>query len=460
MTPRSVARFADLVGGALRGDPGATVTGACTDSRRVAPGDAFFAIRGENVDGHDYCTAALERAAACVVVERPLDLAGPQVVVSDAVAAMGAMARGLVRELDLPILALTGSVGKTTTRELLAAVLRESTVPAVAGENLNTEIGVPLALARVEPGSRVLVLEYAMRGLGQIRYLAEIAPPRVSAVLNVRSSHIEILGSRDAIAAAKAEILECTLPDGVCCVNRDDDYAEWLIGRANAPVLTFGTGPEAEVRAEDIVAGPTETRFTLRYGGEAGRVRIPVPGAHLVENALCAAAMAIAAGYGALESIARGIEAFEPGAHRGQAVAGRDGIVILDDCYNAAPDSMRAALAVLAAHDAGGGRRVAVLGDMLELGGRAEPEHAAIGALAAEAGLGLLVTVGARARGIAAAACEAGLAEERIATFDDAPGVLANLESLVRPGDVVLVKASRGIRLERIVEALREEARP
>jgi UDP-N-acetylmuramoyl-tripeptide--D-alanyl-D-alanine ligase len=452
MTPRSVVAFAGLIGGETRGPAASTVTGVSVDSRRVRAGDAFFAIRGENADGHDYCEAALGAGAACAVVDRPLDLGGPQVIVDDVVASMGRMGKGLLAELRTPVVALTGSVGKTTARQMLAGILTRSGPVAVAPENYNTEIGVPIALTLVEPTDRFVVLEFAMRGLGQIRYLAEIAPPRVSAVLNVGTSHIELLGTREAIARAKAEILEATLPEGVCCVNRDDEYADYLLERAAAPTLTFGRSRAAEVRAEAVAADARGTDFTLHASGEALRVRIPAPGEHLVSNALCAAAMAIAAGFGDLGEIAEGLAAFEPGEHRGRVLEGAGGVLVLDDCYNAAPDSMRAALAVLAGHRAG--RRVAVLGDMLELGDRSEPEHLAVGALAADSGLGLLITVGEAARAIARTVLSSAGSACGVISYADSAEAASALPALVQPGDVVLVKGSRGIRLERVVTAL------
>lgn len=452
MTPRSTAEFARLLGGELRGPADRPVSGACADSRRVRPGDAFFAIRGEKVDGHDYCEAALGAGAGCVVVERGLDVAGPQVLVDDVVASMGRMGKGLLAELRTPVLALTGSVGKTTCRQMLAAILTRSGPIAVAPENYNTEIGVPIALTLVEPSDRFAVLEFAMRGLGQIRYLAGIARPRVSAVLNVGTSHIELLGTRDAIARAKAEILEATLPEGVCCVNRDDEYADFLLGRAAAPTLTFGRSPTADVRADAVAADARGTSFTLHASGGAVEVRVPAPGEHLVSNALCAAAMAIAAGCGDLGDIAEGLASFEPGEHRGRSLEGRGGVLVIDDCYNAAPDSMRAALAVLAGHRAG--RRVAVLGDMLELGDRSESEHLALGELAAGCGLGLLITVGERARAIARVALDAGSAAGGVLSYADSSEAAVAIPGLLRQGDVVLVKGSRGIELERVVDAL------
>lgn len=454
MRARSAPDFARLVGGTYVGPPDLEVRGIATDSRALQPGEAYFALPGERVDGHDFCAAALAAGAPLVVVERDPGEAAPHVRVASTVESLADLGRGLLAEMPCKVFALTGSVGKTTTREMLAAILSTQLSCYAAPGNWNTEIGVPLALAAAPPDVDALVLEYGMRGLGQIRTLVQIAPPDVAAVLNVRSTHIELLGSRNAIAEAKAEIF-AGAPYAVCCINRDDDYADLMLARAEKRALTFGLDPRSDVRAREVRAGAEATGFLLEHAGRARSVSIPAPGEHLVQNALCAAAMAIAGGADDLALIESGLAAFRPARGRGEVHRLTDGLVVVDDSYNAAPDSMAAALRSLAGREVAG-RRVAILGDMLELGEHSGAAHREAGQLAARSGLGLLIAVGERGRGIAEAALAAGMEPSAVACVADAAEAAELIAGLVRSGDTVLVKASRGIHLETVVEALRE----
>jgi UDP-N-acetylmuramoyl-tripeptide--D-alanyl-D-alanine ligase len=448
----TLEEFACAVGGWTEVAAEVTVVGAATDSRCVAPGQAFVAIRGERVDGHDYCTEALARGASCVVVSADVSVNGPVVRVADTVAALGSLARAVLAEWKPVVVAVTGSVGKTTVRTMAGLILNGRYLAAVAPHNYNSEVGVPLAVANADTEATHLVLEFAMRGEGQIRLLTEMTRPRVGAITNIGVSHIELLGSRDAIAAAKCEILEGMDPEGTACIPADDPYAGFLRKRARARVITFGRTPNADVRAEDVRHRAGGMGFRIATGGDQVDVRLEAVGDHYVADALCAAAMAVASDV-PLSAVAAGLGVFRPEAHRGQILRTDAGVDIIDDCYNAAPDSMAAALAVLSATGIAGGR-VAVLGDMLELGEHARALHEEVGRRAAAVPLDELVTVGERAAWIADGAESSGMAPDRVRRCATVAEACETVLALARPGDTVLVKASRGLALERLVEYL------
>jgi len=433
------------------------VTGAAVDSRKVCPGDAFFAVRGDKTDGHLYCEHALRAGAACVVVDRPVSVEGPAIRVPDVLDAMRRMAVGLTREMPGRVVAVTGSVGKTTVKLMVAEVLRRHCRVGVAPANYNSETGVPLALAGMDREVEAIVLEFAMRGPGQVRYLAEMAPPAVAAITNIGKSHIELLGSRDAIAAAKREVFECREAGGVGGGNADDPYAGFLAEAVRGRVLTFGLSERAAVRAESVEAHTSGSRFVLNYRNGLAAVALHAPGEHLVSDALCAAALCLGYGLDDPAAIAAGLSHFHPGAHRGGILRGASGCEILDDCYNAAPDSMAAALRVLASRPCSG-RRIAVLGDMLELGDQAEAEHAEVGRLVALSGCDHLVAVGPLAAVTAEAAREHGMDPARVTLCASTDDAAVAVPALAGAKDVVLLKASRGLALERVVAALGGEA--
>lgn len=443
-----------MVGGVLSGSLSRAVTGVSTDSRLVKPGDAFFAVVGERVDGHDYCEEALRRGAACAVIARDVPLDGPAIRVADTVLAMGMMARAILDEWRPVVVGITGSVGKTTAKLMAGLALGATYRTEIAPENLNTEIGVPLAIANADQSASHLVLEFAMRGPGQIRYLAEMTTPRIAVVTNVGISHIELLGTREAIAAAKRELFEAMDPDGVACINADDHYAEFLRSAAPGRCLTFGMRAGSEVRATDTRSVPGGVEFVLEHAGRRAKVTLQAPGRHLVNPALCAAAVAVAAGV-SLEGIATGLAAFQPGPHRGTVLRSRAGYVVIDDTYNAAPDSMAAALAVLSEIECPG-RRIAVVGDMRELGELAPDQHRRVGAIAAQAGVEVLIAVGEWAQAVAHAAEQAGLPADQLYCCAGAEEARELALRVVRPGDAVLVKASRALGLELVVQALVE----
>lgn len=456
----ALAEAAELADGQLlcpAGEGGRLLAGVGCDSRAVQPGDLFVAIPGRRVDGHDFVGQAVARGAAAAMVSRlPVGLAPALILVEDTVAALGRLAAGWRRRLDPTVVAVTGSVGKTTTKDLTAAVLGRR-FPVLRSEgNLNTEVGVPLTLLRLEERHRVAVLEMAMRGEGQIAYLAALARPRVGVLTVVGEAHIELLGSREAIARAKGELLEALPPGGLAVLNADDPWQRRLAARTRARVVWYGLGPGAGVRAADLEErGVAGVSFTLLAGDEPPvRVRLPWPGRHHVADALAAAAVGVSLGVPAAEAAAA-LEGARLSGMRWE-VTRAGGITVVDDSYNASPASMLAALEALSR---AGGRRVAVLGDMLELGSSAEEGHRRVGRAAAAA-CDLLVAVGDLAAVLAEEAVAAGLPRDRVHRCPTAAEAAELVQTLVEPGDVVLCKGSRAMELDRVAAALRRAAAP
>lgn len=422
------------------------------DSRQVGRGDLFVALPGAHRDGHGFVQDAVARGARGVLVGRvpPSLAAGVAVfVVPDTLAALQRLASGRRERRRARVIGVTGSVGKTTTKELAAALLA-SRYPVLKNEaNYNTEIGLSLTLLELTHRHRRAVLEMAMRAPGEIRTLCEIARPEVGVVTNVGPSHLEQLGSLEAIAAAKAELLERLPPHGFAVLNADDPLVLAMADRTKARPLAFGTSPEAEVRATEIASRGLEgVSFRLGWRGESATVRTALPGHYLVSDALAAAAVALADGLSLGEVASALEEARVP--LRIRVHRGRGGCTILDDTYNASPASMAAALDLLAEIP---GRRIALLGDMKELGAAEREAHLDVGRRAAQAA-DVVHTVGELGRLIAEAAREAGRAETYDWPTKEAAGEA--LAAALRPDDVVLLKASRAMGLETLLETLRE----
>ena len=462
MTPLTLADVAVLTGGRL--DAGAdsqgSVTAAVTiDSRTVEPGGLFAAFVGEQADGHDFAAAAVDAGAVAVLASRPVGV--PAIIVDDVQAALGRLATGLLARLpDATVVGITGSAGKTTTKDLTAQVLgRLGPVVAPAG-SFNNEIGLPLTVLRADAGTRHLVLEYSARGVGHIRYLTGIARPSVAAVLNVGSAHLGEFGSREAIARAKGELVEALPAEGVAILNADDALVAAMRDRTDATVVTFGERSDADVRATDVgLDGAARPRFRLHTDAASAQVRLQMSGRHMVANALAAAAVALQRGL-ALDEVAAALGEARPVSRwRMEIVERGDGVTVINDAYNANPESARAALDALLhiASDDGARRRRtwAVLGLMGELGDDARAEHAKLGRAAADGGVDRLVVVGEGAA-IHDGALAAG-AGDRSVRVDDVDAAVDLLRRDLRPGDVVLVKASRSAGLERVAERLLED---
>jgi UDP-N-acetylmuramoyl-tripeptide--D-alanyl-D-alanine ligase len=447
------AQVPEILAGLPRGVlPPDAPAGVTTDSRAVHPGDLFLALAGERFDGHDFLRAAFEAGAAAAVVRRvPPDLPAeaPLIMVEDTLIAYGQLAAWARRQSTARIIAITGSAGKTSTKRLLGDLLARRAPTLTAPGTENNEIGVPRALLDLQPEHRFGVLEFGMRGPGEIAYLAELSHPDIGVITNIGASHLGRLGGREAIAQSKAELLPALCPAGRAVLNADDFFFGLLQEMACCPVISFGLSPEATVRAEEITyEGLAGSRFTLVVGEERLPVSFPLPGEHNLRNALAAAA-AYWAATGTSEGLQEGLGTASAESMRGEILTLPGPLTVINDAYNASPTSVAAAVELLATLP---GRRVLVLGDMLELGVFAEEEHRKIGRLAAERRLDWLVAVGEHAAQAAQAAREAGGEASEVTSPEAA---LALLREALRPGDVVLVKASRRVGLEQVVEGLR-----
>jgi UDP-N-acetylmuramoyl-tripeptide--D-alanyl-D-alanine ligase len=460
----TVEEIARALGAELSGpgDNAAVVTALTVDSRMVVPGALFVALPGEHVDGHDYVAAALNAGAAAALTRHPVNNALCLVVV-DPLVALGRLSRYLIDRSSghgLCAIGITGSVGKTSTKDLLAHVLEQAGPTVAAAGNLNNELGVPLTVGRIDAGTRFLVLEMGARGIGHIAYLCDIAPPRVGVVLNVGQAHVGEFGGQAAIARAKGELVESLPADGWAVLNLDDPLVWAMRRRTKARVLPWSSTQRLEegVWASGLV-GDAYGRysFTLhqRRTGEPERrkrVQLGLTGRHHVPNAVAAAAATLAVGLDLHQVAAALGSATARSRWRMELHDRSDGVTVINDSYNANPDSMRAALNTLAELGQSGRHTWAVLGDMLELGDTAVDEHAAIGRFAAEIGVEHLVAIGEYAAQLTGAAVAAGLASTRAVTVADKPDAVAAVTAGLGPGDVVLVKASRGLALDTVAD--------
>ena len=453
----SADELARLAGGRLLARSDRPIRGAAVDSRSVEPGQLFVALPGDRTDGHRFLADAAERgAAALLVVRPPEDLAGlgdvTVVRVADALAGLQAVAAGWRTRFDPLVVGVTGSIAKTSTKEAIAAVLGTRWTTLRNEGNQNNEIGLPLTVLRLGPEHEAAVLEMGMYVGGEIADLARIGRPSIGLVTAVQPVHLSRIGSLRAIERAKGELLEALPPGGTAILNADDAIVRRMYVRTVARSMTYGFAEDADVRAETVeTAGLEGMRFVLRAGSERRPVVIPTLGRLAVHNALAGAAVGLAAGLD-LAEIARGLRTGWSAAHRAELVRlGR--VTLVDDSYNASPASVKAALELL-----GGlpGRRVAVLGEMLELGPAHAEGHVEVGEVAAGVAE-LLVVVGDGAAGIADGARDAGLDPARVLVARDRDTALDLLRPRLRDGDVVLVKASRGIALDLLVDALRAE---
>ena len=459
MIALTLGDVAGIVDGELvSADPDVVVTGSVEfDSRLIGPGGLFLAFPGDRADGHDFAPTAFAAGAVAVLGTRAVD--GPSIVVADVLAALAALAAAVVRRLpDLTVVGVTGSAGKTSTKDLLAALLGRVGPTVAPPESFNNELGHPYTVLKATEETRFLVLEKSARGVGHIAYLTRIAPPRIGVVLNVGSAHLGEFGSREAIAQAKGELVEAlpASPDGgVAVLNADDPAVAAMAARTTARVVTVGVSRSADVRAEDVrLDALGRASFTVVAGGEKVHVALRVSGEHQVGNALAAIAAARECGLG-LSDAADALGVTEAASKWRMEISERsDGVVIVNDAYNANPESMRAALKTLAAMGATG-RTWALLGPMAELGGAAVAEHDTLGRFAVRLNIGRLVAVGAAARPIAQGASLEGSYDGEALWVPDIQAAIDLVGPQLRSGDVVLVKASRSARLERLADALR-----
>jgi UDP-N-acetylmuramoyl-tripeptide--D-alanyl-D-alanine ligase len=455
----SVADAARAVGGRVIGpaDDTALIDGAAIDSRAVRGGELFFAFAGEHTDGHRFVPDALARGAAAAMVQEDVATqpAGALIRVPDTFAALHDLARAVRTRTPEKLAGITGSAGKTTTKELLGAMLAARFRTAWTPGNLNNLYGFPLSLLNVPDGTEWMVAEMGMSTPGELAQLSRLGRPDVAVFTVVRPVHLEFFASVAAIAEAKSELLAGLAPDGFIVANADDPEVTRIAGRHGARVVWYGINTEtAEVRARDLAPEPdggVGSRFMLEAGGESIAIRLPLHGLYNVENCLAAAAAAWALGV-TLPEIAAAVAGVRPAAMRGVVHRASGGFLLIDDSYNSNPDAVDKALASAAALAVSpGARRIAVLGDMLELGPEGPRFHRAAGERAARLGFSPVAAVGELARELAAGAAAAGAEAPWLADADLAADWAA---AEVRAGDVVLVKGSRGVKLDRVVRRL------
>jgi UDP-N-acetylmuramoyl-tripeptide--D-alanyl-D-alanine ligase len=422
-----------------------------TDSRSVAEGDLFLALRGERFDGHDFVEAAFERGASAALVERSWEgagqsLSGPLLAVDSTLLALGAVAQAYRRRYDLPVVAVVGSVGKTTTKELIATVLgqRYQVLKTVGSEN--NEIGVPRTLLQLSPNHEVVVLELAARRVGDIEYLCSIAEPTVGVLLNIGTAHLEYFESVEGVAKAKGELLDYLGESLTALVNADDRVVVQEVQRTKGRLLTFGFVRESGFRGEGLVLDQEGCGHFLLHNN---LIELKIPGRHNAYNGLAAASIGRILDVD-WEDIQHALAQFEPVSMRAEIVR-KDGLVVINDCYNANPDSMLAALELLG--DVPGARKIAFLGDMLELGPQSGDLHAAVGAEVASKADMLLAT-GKQSIELVAAARSAGMDETQARHFDNLDLAGEFISANLCRGDVVLVKASRAMAFDRVVERI------
>lgn len=428
----------------------ATLADVCTDTRKIQPGSLFVCLRGERFDGHSFASQAAQLGAAALLVDHPVDADVPQLVVTDTGKALLQLAGWYRRRFQLPVVGLTGSVGKTTTKEFIALVLGAKYNTLKTQGNLNNEIGVPQMLFRLEDSHTAAVIEMGMNHFGEISRLTRAVAPTVGLITNIGVSHIENLGSRAGILQAKLEILEGMAPDAPLIVNMDNDMLR-TVKLGDRPLLTFAIDDQsADFTATDIAEQGSTTTFTVHHSTFTQPVTIPTVGIHNVYNALAAMAVGYVTGVDPAAA-ASALANYVPAGMR-QNLVQVGGVQVIEDCYNASPDSMRAALQTLGKLPVH--RRYAVLGAMLELGDYAKEAHTQVGKMAAENGIDGVLAYGADAAYIVEAAKQAGLENARL--FDTKEALAQSLAQQVHPGDGVLFKGSRGMHLEDVMHTVYE----
>lgn len=424
-----------------------TFFGANNDTRVLRPGQLFIALEGAR-DGHDFIPAAMERGAAAALCSRTVG-DYPCIIVDDPRTALGVIAREHRKELGCKVVGITGSVGKSTTKEMVSAVLETTWRIAKTPANHNNDIGMPMAILAIPEDTQVAVLEMGMNHFREMAYLSRIALPDVAAIVNIGTMHIEFLGSREGIRQAKLEILEGMAPDGKLLLNGNDDMLCPLNREIPQEVTYFGENDRCRIRATEIVQDGAHLRFTIVADPVSIPVEMALEGRHFVTDALCAAAVGLELGVSP-EKIRQGLNGFRNMAGR-QEIFEKNGVTIIQDCYNAGPESMAAALAVLAGK---AGRRIAVLGDMLELGDHAPAEHEKLGVLAGKTA-DLVFVYGPNGNSVVSGARRAG--NDRARCFESREALADALRDAARDGDVILFKGSRGMRLELVLERFLKE---
>ena len=452
----TAAELASAVSGVLlSGAPDTPVPALCSDSRTIAAGECFLPLKGER-DGHDFIDHALAAGAAgCLCENVPENRRSDKfyIRVPDTLLAYKALAAWYRSAFSIPVVQVTGSTGKTTTKEMIASVLAQHMPTLKTEANYNNEIGTPLTLLRLAPEHGAAVIETGMTGAGEIRYLGEMVLPTIAVITNIGDMHIEYLGSRAAILAAKCEIFDNLAPEGLAVLNGDDPLLNTV--QPAQRTVRVGKGQNCAVRISDIIDnGLDGIRCTVSSPNARYALEIPAPGAYMVYPAAIAIAVGEELGLSASE-ILRGVAAYQPAGARMRVIRLNGGRCVLDDCYNAGPQSVRAALQVLSKN---AGRRVAILGDMAELGSRSVSAHREIGALTQELGIESVIAIGVKAKDLAdaarAASVPADRADRQIQWYATVEEALDAVRASFQENTTVLVKASHSMRFERVTEAL------
>ena len=450
MKPFALRDAVAAIGGRYVGDAAALdreVAFVTSDSRTAGPGALFVAFKGARVDGHDFMRGCLEKgASACVSEREPADAGETPCIVADSsLRAIGALAAWHRGRFDIPVIGITGSVGKTTTKEMIAAVLARKYDTHKTDRNFNNELGVPWTLLRLEDRHQVSVVEMGISGFGEMRRLTRMVRPDIAVFTVIGDAHLEFLGDRAGVLRAKGEMFEGMSPEGLAVLNGDDDLLAAC--HPNMRRVTYGLNPDNDVAAEDVTAeGAEGLRFTVRHPGGAFTAYVPGYGRHLVYAALAAAAVGLELGVPEA-AIAEGLAHYKTVGDRARVIRAGD-VTVISDCYNANPNSVRSAVDSMAGMP---GRKVCILGDMLELGSETEALHRSVGDYAARGGVALVVGCGPLGRHIAGGARDAGA---EALWFETRDALIEQLDGIVRPGDCVLVKASHSMAFEKIVEAL------
>jgi UDP-N-acetylmuramoyl-tripeptide--D-alanyl-D-alanine ligase len=453
MKPRLLSEVATAVGGLRLGED-ALVTSVATDSREVVPGALFFALAGEHVDGHRFVGEAFERGAHGVIVRDGVRVDGPAVHVRATGEALLRLAADERDRFDGVVVGITGANGKTSTKDMAAAVSAAARLTHASPASFNNEIGLPVTLLGAPPGTDVIVAELGARHEGDVALLCRIARPSIVVVTNVGVAHMEVFGSWEAIVEASAEPVEALGPEGVAILNADDHVVAAYRDRCAGRVVTFGAGSEADVRASDVSLGRDgRAAFVLETDDTRVPIRLGVPGDHMVPNALAAVAVGLELGVEPADAV-RALDGAEVSHWRMETFTTGAGVRVVNDAYNANPESMAAALKT-ARWMAGEAALIAVLGPMAELGDLTLEAHERVGELAARLRVDRLVTVGPDAEVIAVAGVREGVPPDDVASYPDVAGALDDVRTHARPGDLVLVTASRVAGLERLAEALR-----
>ena len=455
MEALGMTEIADAVAGELINEEDFRIDSISTDTRQLEPGDLFIALLGENFDAHDFLAQAFEKGARAAVVEsgREYDVKKPLIKVEDTTRALQDLAAYYLEQLSLTVIAVTGSTGKTTTKDLTASVVKQRYETLKTQGNFNNEIGLPLTLFRLDESHEAVVLEMGMRGVGEIAHLTEIAPPDIGVVTNVGKTHIELLGSVAKIAQAKSELVQSLDEKGTAILNADDERVKAMSELTKANVIYYGINKEANLKGREIrtLTSPDRVSFQLEVGTKSSEIMLPMPGEYNVYNALAAAAVGRELGID-LAEIKEGLATASLTDKRNQIIKSAQGIKIINDTYNANPTSVRAGLNTLS--QIAEGRKIAILGDMLELGEVAEKEHYKLGSVIIEEGIDYLITIGDLALKIAEGAEDKGLDKSKIFTYNRKREAIDKIEEIMETDDTILVKASRGMKLEEIVASI------